>query len=124
VAKKKKPAQRNTAADEVDFESAIKNLEQIVGDLEGGQLGLNESLTRYEEGVSHLKRCFELLARAERRIAILTGVDADGNPVTEAFDDEHEDLDQKAAARSKRRTAAKPANKRPPNVVDDSGGLF
>lgn len=123
VAKKKKPL-TNDAPHEVDFESAMKNLEQIVGDLEGGQMGLNESLVRYEEGVRHLKRCFELLARAEKRIAVLTGVDADGNPVTEPFDDDHADLDEKAASRSKRRTAGKSANKRRRNVVDDSGGLF
>ena len=124
MAKKKKPVKNDGPRGEVDFESAMELLEQIVSDLEGGQLGLNDSLARYEEGVRHLKRCFELLSRAEKRIAILTGVDADGNPVTEPFDDEHDGLDQKAASRSRRRTAAKPANKRRGNVVDDSGGLF
>ena len=124
MAKKKKVAKKSTAAETLDFESAMQRLEQIVEDLEGGQLGLNESLARYEEGVGHLKRCFELLSSAERRIALLTGVDADGNPITEDFADEHEDLDAKAAARSRRRSAGKSSNQGRKDVVDDTRGLF
>lgn len=124
MAKKKKSVKANTRATDIDFESAMNSLEEIVHDLEGGQMGLNDSLARYEEGVRHLKHCFELLSRAEKRIAILTGVDADGNPLTQELIDEHRDLDEKAASRSKRRTAAKPANPQRQDVVDDSRGLF
>ena len=70
------------------FEDALASLEQIVRDLEEGKLGLAESLTRYESGVKLLKQCFGLLESAERRIELLTGVDAAGNPVTKPFDDE------------------------------------
>ena len=42
--------------------------------------GLNESLERYEEGVKLLRQSYELLQRAERRIELLSGVDAEGNP--------------------------------------------
>ncbi len=63
-------------------------MEQIVHDLEEGRLGLAESLSRYEEGVKLLKQCYLQLEQAERRIELLTGVDAAGNPVTQPFDDE------------------------------------
>ena len=68
------------------FEAALKRLEEIVHSLEEGNVGLNESLERYEEGVKLLRQSYELLERAERRIELLSGVDADGNPVPQPFD--------------------------------------
>jgi exodeoxyribonuclease VII small subunit len=81
-------SQKPSTVESPSFEQALASLEQIVRDLEDGRLGLTESLARYEEGVKLLRQCHELLARAERRIELLTGVDAAGNPVTKAFDDE------------------------------------
>lgn len=69
------------------FEAAQKRLEQIVHVLEEGNLSLDDSLKYYEEGIQLLRRSYELLERAERRIELLTGVDADGKPVTQPFDD-------------------------------------
>lgn len=71
---------------EPGFEEALTRLERVVAALEGGALGLDEALARYEEGVRLLARCRALLAGAERRVALLAGVDADGNPVTAPFD--------------------------------------
>ena len=68
------------------FEEALEELEKIVEDLEGGELGLDESLQRYERGVKAYRRCYEILEGAERRIALLTGKDPDGNPITEPFE--------------------------------------
>jgi exodeoxyribonuclease VII small subunit len=81
------PAQSQPAA-EPTFEQALASLEQIVRELEEGRCGLAESLARYEEGVKLLKQCHLQLQQAERRIEVLTGVDAAGNPVTQPFDDE------------------------------------
>jgi len=81
------PAQTQTAA-EPTFEQALASLELIVRELEEGRCGLAESLARYEEGVRLLKQCHAQLAQVERRIEVLTGVDAAGNPVTQPFDDE------------------------------------
>ena len=64
----------------------MSELEQIVRQLEEGQLGLADSLARYEQGVKRLKECYQLLERAERRIELLERVDADGEPVTRPFD--------------------------------------
>jgi exodeoxyribonuclease VII small subunit len=80
------PESKPLPAESLSFEEALASLEQIVHDLEEGKLGLAESLSRYEQGVNLLKQCHQLLERAERRIELLTGVDAAGNPVTEVFD--------------------------------------
>lgn len=69
------------------FEQSLTRLEEIVHLLEEGDLGLNQALERYEEGVKLLRQSYDLLQRAERRIELLSGVDAEGNPVTQPFDD-------------------------------------
>jgi exodeoxyribonuclease VII small subunit len=74
------------AAAEPTFEEALQRLEQIVHELEEGQIGLDEALARYEEGVHVLRRCHDLLEGAQRRIELLSGVDAEGNPVTQPLD--------------------------------------
>lgn len=86
------------------FEQALVQLEQIVRQLEDGEIGLAESLSHYEQGVKLLKQCYGLLERAERRIELVSGVDAEGNPVVEPFDDESTlALDEKSQPRSRRR---------------------
>jgi len=116
------------------FEQSLARLEQIVAQLEDGRVDLADSLARYEEGVRLLRQCHTLLERAERRIEVLSGVDADGKPVTEPFDDRSSlSLADEGSARSKRRTAKKPraatADDAPatPAVaeeIDDGGTLF
>ncbi|HVT28611.1 MAG TPA: exodeoxyribonuclease VII small subunit [Lacipirellulaceae bacterium] len=102
---KKKPTVRDECA--ASFEESLQELEKIVAELESGKLGLSEALARYEEGVKHLKGCQRLLETAERKIELLSGVDADGNPITETFEETPTDsLEAKAAARSERRTTA------------------
>lgn len=73
--------------EQLSFEDALKRLEEIVRALEDGRLGLAESLEQYEEGVKLLRQSYDLLQRAERQIEILSGVDAEGNPITRPFDD-------------------------------------
>ena len=75
------------SSEQPSFEDALKRLEEIVHALEEGELGLNEAMERYEEGVKLLRQSYELLQRAERRIELLSGVDAEGNPITQPFDD-------------------------------------
>jgi exodeoxyribonuclease VII small subunit len=74
-------------AEPLNFEDALKRLEEIVHALEDGEIGLTEALARYEEGVKLLRQSYELLERAERRIELLSGVDAEGNPITRPLDD-------------------------------------
>jgi exodeoxyribonuclease VII small subunit len=67
------------------FEAALASLEAIVHDLEDGELGLAEALARYEQGIKHLRHCYDLLGQAERKIELLTGIDADGRAKTVPF---------------------------------------
>jgi len=68
------------------FEQALDALERIVKDLEEGKIGLEESLTLYENGVGLIRRCQEQLRRAEQRIVELVGQDGDGSLVTKPFE--------------------------------------
>ena len=54
--------------EDVDFEGALSRLEDLVGELERGELSLENSLRRFEEGVRLVRRCSERLKSAELRI--------------------------------------------------------
>jgi exodeoxyribonuclease VII small subunit len=69
------------------FEQTLARLEEIVHLLEDGKIGLDEALGRYEEGVGLLRNAYEMLQRAERKIAVLTGLDSEGNPVLSPMED-------------------------------------
>lgn len=88
------------------FEDAMKRLEDCVRRLEQGNLPLEESLEQYSIAVKLLATCQIQLEQAERRIELLTGVDAQGNPIKRSLED-HGDLslEEKQAARSQRRSA-------------------
>ncbi|MBX5478330.1 MAG: exodeoxyribonuclease VII small subunit [Pyrinomonas methylaliphatogenes] len=66
---------------ELDFESALAQLEQIVRELERGDLPLEKSLELFEQGVRLSRECQERLSEAERRIEILLQ-DANGRVFT------------------------------------------
>lgn len=109
----------------VDFESALAEVEQVVEQLESGELGLSESLVQYERGIEKIKRCHQVLEQVEKRIAVLTSVDEDGTPSLEPVDLGGESGLQESDADGK--PAGKRASKksRPPvSDVDDSGALF
>ena len=114
--------------DEHNFEAAMERLEHIVRDLEDGDLGLDQSLQRYEEGVKYLKICHKKLKDTELKIELLTGLDAEGNPVTAPFDDPATTLEEKQQARAKRRSRpskqAKPKKSPPESDVDIQSDLF
>ncbi len=103
------------------FEQALTSLEQIVRDLEEGRLGLAESLARYEEGVKLLKQCHGMLERAERKIELLTGIDAAGNPVTEPFDD-HATLSEESQQPTRSRRGKSSKKSREESAVPQTSG--
>jgi len=123
---KKKASSKSTEAEQPTFEQSLEKLEQVVQQLEEGQLGLSESLQQYEEGVKHLRQCYGALEVAERKIEVLAGVDADGNPITEPFDDAELSLDEKAASRTQRRSRPiqESANPLIEGDIDEQGELF
>jgi len=50
------------------FEEAIKELTDIVGKIEQGQIPLQDSLEQYEKGMALIKHCRGILQKAEKRI--------------------------------------------------------
>src|SRR5262245_44410190 len=72
--------------EELTFEQALTRLETVVRELENNETGLDKSLERYEDGVRLLKRCRAILDEAERKIRLLTRLDANGSPITESFE--------------------------------------
>jgi exodeoxyribonuclease VII small subunit len=71
--------------DGLSFEDAMAELEQVVHDLEDGQIGLEDSLARYERGVGLIKACYAQLRDAEQRILLVTGTDDEGKPILQPF---------------------------------------
>ena len=68
------------AVDALSFEQAIAELEKVVGQLERGDVALDESIALYERGAALRKRCQDKLKEAEEKVARLT-LDGDGNAV-------------------------------------------
>lgn len=62
-----------TAGEELSFGAALGELDQIVAALEGGELELEDSLERYERGVSLLRGLQGKLADAEQKVTMLIG---------------------------------------------------
>jgi exodeoxyribonuclease VII small subunit len=73
------------------FELAIEELEQILSDMEGDSVGLEESLGKYERGTYLLQWCRDVLGEAEKKIEVLSKGPAGeivSTPLDEADDPE------------------------------------
>jgi exodeoxyribonuclease VII small subunit len=68
------------------FEASLEALEQIVQQLEGGDLSLEKSLELFEQGIRLSRECQERLSQAERRIEVLMR-DNQGRPVATAYNE-------------------------------------
>lgn len=66
------------------FEHSLDELERIVAAMEGGEIALEELLTRYEQGVKLLQICEKRLKQAELRIETLRRQN-DGSPQPDGF---------------------------------------
>jgi exodeoxyribonuclease VII small subunit len=62
---------RKTQAPPKSFEDALRELEQILSDIEAGELGLEESLMKYERGNFLIQHCRGVLGAAEKQIELL-----------------------------------------------------
>ena len=69
--------------EEINFEEAMKKLEQITAELEKGDLSLDESVKKFEEGIKLSKECNKIWEDSEKRINIL--INNDGNITEENF---------------------------------------
>ena len=69
---------------ELNFEEAMQELETIANELEKGDLSLEESVTKFEEGMKLSKQCNNMIEKAEKKITIL--LQKDGKIEEENFD--------------------------------------
>lgn len=68
------------------FEERMENLEKIVAELEKGDLNLDDSVAKFEEGIKISKECNKILEEAEKKITIL--LNQDGEMKEENFETE------------------------------------
>ena len=69
----------DTPVDQMSFEDAMKELEQVVSQLERGDVALDASISLYERGAKLKKHCETKLREAEEKVAALT-FDENGVP--------------------------------------------
>lgn len=67
------------------FEEALRELEEILGEIEGGELGLEESLQKYERGNFLIQHCRGVLNTAEKQIELLSKSPDGGIAATPAY---------------------------------------
>jgi exodeoxyribonuclease VII small subunit len=122
---------------ELSFEQALGQLERIVASLERGEPELTSALAKYETGVRLLKTCYGLLDQAEQSVALLTGVDPAGNPLSAPFDASATIITREVVSavtlspevesnppKKRKPTATPPSPKKePPAPTDPSGGV-
>lgn len=68
-----------SAVEDMSFEQAMAELEQVVGKLEAGDVALEDSITLYERGAALRKHCEARLKAAEEKVAAIT-LDESGQP--------------------------------------------
>jgi exodeoxyribonuclease VII small subunit len=66
------PGELDAAIADLSYEDAIERLESLIDRIESGEIGLEESIAAYEEGVKLRQHCAAILAKAEQRVAHLT----------------------------------------------------
>ncbi len=86
---------------DMKFEDALKKLEKIVSELEDGDLSLDESLAKYEEGISLSKMCAKKLEAARKKVEVLLKSE-DGTFDLKAFDEKSVDQAKEDAPKKKR----------------------
>ncbi len=72
-----------------EFEKSLQQLEKIVGRMESGELGLEESLAQFEQGIKLAKACQDTLANAELKVEQL--IEQNGLQQTVPLEDLDED---------------------------------
>ena len=70
---------------DINFEEAMKKLEEIANQLEKNDLDLDKSVEKFEEGMQLSKKCSEILENAEKKITILIN-DGKDNLTEESFE--------------------------------------
>lgn len=75
-----------------NFEKALQQLEEIVHELESGDLPLEKALKKFEDGVRLSKLCADKLDETEKRVILLMQ-DSAGNPTEVPFPENSDQTD-------------------------------
>ena len=77
-------------AKKIDFEASLGQLEQMVEQMEDGELSLEESLKAFERGVKLTRECQQALQEAEQKVQLLSEQNGDlvATPFSELEDTE------------------------------------
>jgi exodeoxyribonuclease VII small subunit len=68
----KTPRDKDAAVEKLSFEQALAEIESIIEQIEGGEVGLEDSLRQYERGVALVNHCRGKLDRAQQQVEDLT----------------------------------------------------
>lgn len=63
----------------IHFEQSITELEEIVRQLEKGELSLEESLKQFEKGINLARHCQDTLQQAEQKVITLTAAEPESD---------------------------------------------
>lgn len=106
-----------TPPPESSFEQAMDRLEEIVAQMEGDRMPLDEMVSSYEEGMGLLKVCRQRIEVARRRIELITA-DAEGKPSVIPFDPAAVEV-----AEEKPKPAAPARKKKPAEAEEDTDDI-
>lgn len=73
-----------SASKKFDFDNEIQKLEAIVEQMESGELGLEQAMAQFEQGVKITRECHKALQEVEQKVQIL--LEKQGKMVLEPFD--------------------------------------
>ncbi len=76
----------------VDFEEALDQLEELVEDMENGDLSLEESLKAFEQGIKLTRECQTALSKAEQKVQML--VEENGKLKAVELDEDFDEDDE------------------------------
>jgi exodeoxyribonuclease VII small subunit len=68
----------------LDFEQSLTDLEQLVTQMESGELSLEKALETFEQGIQLTRSCQSMLSEAEQKVQLLTS--NDGSIIARPFD--------------------------------------
>ncbi len=74
------------------FEKSIQQLEEIIQELESGDLPLEKAMQQFEAGIGLSKRCSKMLDETEKKISILVQ-ETNGTLTEKPFSDDDQDMD-------------------------------
>lgn len=59
-------------AKKISLEESFDTLDEIIGDLQSGELSLEDSFQKYEEGMKLIKACSEAIDKVEKKLEIIS----------------------------------------------------